>query len=195
MDLVSAWRRQLLRASGAVLIVPLAVVMAVAAVGVGGGGFGGAASLGQLVSGPAAPDTGGMPGGRGPDAREIASAADDIGPAAAPAAGGVGSGAGGGVTGGGGTGGGGGGTRGGEADPPASINQPRTGPRRGTPRTPATPTPTPETPATPTTPTPPAPTRGPLAPVGDATKPVTDALPQPIGETVKDLVGGLTGSN
>lgn len=63
MTLVRVWRRQLWAASGAALIVPSAVLAALAVLALGGS-FSGLGVLGQIFSGPPAPSAGPLSLGR-----------------------------------------------------------------------------------------------------------------------------------
>jgi hypothetical protein len=56
MDLLRHWRRRTFGAAAGALIVPIAIVAAALAVGVGGGGLGGLRSIGQAFNGPKLPD-------------------------------------------------------------------------------------------------------------------------------------------
>ena len=49
---MSSWLGQALRATGAAIVVPVAVLLALALSGVGGAGLGGLGALGQIVEGP-----------------------------------------------------------------------------------------------------------------------------------------------
>jgi hypothetical protein len=68
MDLGRAWAAGALRASAATLLAPLAIVVALAVVALGGG-LGGLGSLRQLVAGPPVPSAGGSPSFAAPSAR------------------------------------------------------------------------------------------------------------------------------
>jgi hypothetical protein len=52
VDLVRSWLGQALRATGAAVVVPVAVLVALSLTAVGGGGLGGLGALSQIVSGP-----------------------------------------------------------------------------------------------------------------------------------------------
>lgn len=58
MDLVGSWIRGASAALGFSVALPAAILVAAAGVALGGGGLGGIGSIGQLVSGPRAPDAG-----------------------------------------------------------------------------------------------------------------------------------------
>lgn len=55
MDLVRSWLGQALRATGAAIVVPAAILVALSVAAFGGGGLGGVGSLSQVVSGPRIP--------------------------------------------------------------------------------------------------------------------------------------------
>ncbi|MFL5918855.1 MAG: hypothetical protein ACJ74X_09040 [Gaiellaceae bacterium] len=52
MDLVRSWLGQALRATGAAVVVPVAILVALSVTAIGGSGLGGLGSLSQVVSGP-----------------------------------------------------------------------------------------------------------------------------------------------
>lgn len=52
MDLVKSWLGQALRATGAAVVVPVAILAALSLTALGGGGLGGLGSLSRIVSGP-----------------------------------------------------------------------------------------------------------------------------------------------
>ncbi len=52
MDLVRSWLGQALRATGAAVVVPAAILVALSLTAIGGGGLGGVGALSQIVSGP-----------------------------------------------------------------------------------------------------------------------------------------------
>lgn len=54
MDLVRSWLGQALRATGAAVVVPVAILVALSLSAVGGGGLGGLGGLSQILSGPQA---------------------------------------------------------------------------------------------------------------------------------------------
>ena len=55
VDLVRSWLGQALRATGAAVVVPVAILVALSLSAIGGGGLGGLGALSQVVSGPRAP--------------------------------------------------------------------------------------------------------------------------------------------
>lgn len=127
MDLVKSWLGQALRATGAAIVVPLAVLVALSVSALGGGGVGGLGGLSQILSGPEVAGSAARGGdGESEIGRAVGQLADRS-PADAdiPGAGSV-PGTGGGADGGGGgddTGGGGGDAPGGRA-PPGGGNPP-----------------------------------------------------------------------
>ena len=54
MDLVRSWLGQALRATGAAVVVPVAILLALSLTAIGGSGLGGLGALSQVVSGPRA---------------------------------------------------------------------------------------------------------------------------------------------
>jgi hypothetical protein len=52
VDLVRSWLGQALRATGAAVVVPVAILVALSLAAIGGGGLGGVGALSQIVSGP-----------------------------------------------------------------------------------------------------------------------------------------------
>ena len=54
MDLVRSWLGQALRATGAAVVVPVAILVALSLTAIGGSGLGGLGGLSQIVSGPRA---------------------------------------------------------------------------------------------------------------------------------------------
>jgi hypothetical protein len=54
VDLVRSWLGQALRATGAAVVVPVAIIVALSLTAIGGSGLGGLGSLSQIVSGPRA---------------------------------------------------------------------------------------------------------------------------------------------
>ena len=52
MDLVRSWLGQALRATGAAVVVPVAILVALSLTAIGGSGLGGLGALSQVVSGP-----------------------------------------------------------------------------------------------------------------------------------------------
>jgi hypothetical protein len=54
VDLVRSWLGQALRATGAAVVVPVAILVALSLTGIGGSGLGGLGALSQVVSGPRA---------------------------------------------------------------------------------------------------------------------------------------------
>jgi hypothetical protein len=54
VDLVRSWLGQALRATGAAVVVPVAILVALSLTAIGGSGLGGLGSLSQVVSGPRA---------------------------------------------------------------------------------------------------------------------------------------------
>ena len=52
MDLVRSWLGQALRATGAAVVVPVAILVALSLTAIGGSGLGGLGGLGQVLSGP-----------------------------------------------------------------------------------------------------------------------------------------------
>jgi hypothetical protein len=54
VDLVRSWLGQALRATGAAVVVPVAILVALSLTAIGGSGLGGLGSLSQIVSGPQA---------------------------------------------------------------------------------------------------------------------------------------------
>ena len=65
MDLLRHWRRRVFGAAASAVIVPVAVLLAALAVGVGGGGIGSLGALGQAFAGPELPEGGPPQGGVG----------------------------------------------------------------------------------------------------------------------------------
>src|SRR5687767_7925635 len=57
VDLVRSWLGQPLRATGAAVVVPVAILVALSLTAIGGSGLGGLGALSQIVSGPRAPGT------------------------------------------------------------------------------------------------------------------------------------------
>src|SRR5687767_8667165 len=57
VDLVRSWLGQALRATGAAVVVPVAILVALSLTAVGGNGLGGLGGFSQIVSGPTAPGT------------------------------------------------------------------------------------------------------------------------------------------
>jgi hypothetical protein len=55
VDLVRSWLGQALRATGAAVVVPVAILVALSLTAIGGSGLGGLGTFSQLVSGPRAP--------------------------------------------------------------------------------------------------------------------------------------------
>jgi hypothetical protein len=55
VDLVRSWLGQALRATGAAVVVPVAILVALSLTAIGGSGLGGLGALSQIVSGPRAP--------------------------------------------------------------------------------------------------------------------------------------------
>ena len=55
VDLVRSWLGQALRATGAAVVVPVAILVALSLSAIGGSGLGGLGALSQVVSGPRAP--------------------------------------------------------------------------------------------------------------------------------------------
>jgi len=178
MDLLRHWRRRVFGAAASAVIVPVAVLLAALAVGVGGGGLGNLGALGQAFAGPELPGPGPLPGGGGRDTadeagRLLARVQRDEAEASTPA----------------------------ERRAAARRRTSSGGPRRtGTtnpPRDPggsATPTPTPgPAPSAAPQPTPapsPTPTPSTVRQVGDQVHEVTDPIPvvgPPTGEVV-DLI-------
>ena len=58
VDLVRSWLGQALRATGAAVVVPVAILVALSLSAIGGSGLGGLGSLSQIVAGPAVPGSG-----------------------------------------------------------------------------------------------------------------------------------------
>ena len=54
VDLVKSWLGQTLRATGAAVVIPAAIIAAIALTAFGGAGLGGLGSLSQIVAGPQA---------------------------------------------------------------------------------------------------------------------------------------------
>lgn len=54
MDLVRSWLGQALRATGAAVVVPVAILVALSLTAIGGSGLGGLGALSQVISGPRA---------------------------------------------------------------------------------------------------------------------------------------------
>ena len=54
VDLVRSWMGQALRATGAAVVVPVAIIVALSLTAIGGSGLGGLGALSQIVSGPRA---------------------------------------------------------------------------------------------------------------------------------------------
>src|SRR5918992_732436 len=54
MDLVRSWLGQALRATGAAVVVPVAILLALSLTAIGGSGLGGFGAISQVVSGPRA---------------------------------------------------------------------------------------------------------------------------------------------
>jgi hypothetical protein len=54
VDLVRSWLGQALRATGAAVVVPVAILLALSLTAIGGSGLGGLGALSQIVSGPGA---------------------------------------------------------------------------------------------------------------------------------------------
>jgi hypothetical protein len=55
VDLVRSWLGQALRATGAAVVVPVAILVALSLTAIGGSGLGGLGALSQIVSGPRVP--------------------------------------------------------------------------------------------------------------------------------------------
>jgi hypothetical protein len=55
VDLVRSWLGQALRATGAAVVVPVAILVALSLTAIGGSGLGGLGALSQIVSGPSTP--------------------------------------------------------------------------------------------------------------------------------------------
>ncbi|MEA2170552.1 MAG: hypothetical protein QOF76_3852 [Solirubrobacteraceae bacterium] len=194
MDLLRHWRRRTFGAAAGALIVPVAIVAAALAVGLGGGGLGGLASIGQALNGPKLPS--GAPstarahaGEAGRILRRVRGGGRTIGanaPAATSAAPATGAAPGGGSN----------GTPGGVPTPnPTATTGPVKTPTPG--RTPVpirTPIPTQATappPVVASTPTPSV-----IRQVGDSVKGITNQVPvvnQPAGQVVDLLVQTVEG--
>jgi hypothetical protein len=181
VELVRSWARWTSGALGASLVLPVVIIVVAGAIALGGGGLGGLGAIGQLVQGPREPfgaiaqplETDSLASG---PATLIATTAD-----AAPLATGGGGGAGGGTEGGGGgTPGdrGGGGTPGGgeERDGGGGGTTPPGGGGGG--GEPGTTTQPPAEPPPPSA----------LDQLGDATEPLTDQLPAPVGPLTGDAI-------
>src|SRR5688500_20034123 len=52
VDLVRSWLGQALRATGAAVVVPVAILVALSLTAIGGSGLGGLGALSQVISGP-----------------------------------------------------------------------------------------------------------------------------------------------
>jgi hypothetical protein len=178
VDLVRSWLGQALRATGAAVVVPVAIILALSLTALGGSGLSGLGALSQVVSGPRAAGSD-LTVDNGDS--EIGSAVSQLaagGPGAAVPPGApdtlTGPGPGGG-------GGGGGETPGGTPTPPGDGEGPGGG------------TPTPpgggggETPAPPAAPAPGQP--GVVDGLGETVTDVTGGTP--VGPTVEDAVDGL----
>jgi len=179
MDLVRSWLGQALRATGAAVVVPVAILVALSLTAIGGSGLGGLGALSQVVSGPGAAgsdlavDDGDAE--IGDAVTQLAASGGGVGaPGAAPGDGSVpGTGGGGNAPGGSlpPAGGDGDGPGGGDIDEPA----PPGGGGGG---------------GTPTPPEPPGPGQpGVVDGVGQTVKDVTDGTP--LAPTVEDAVDGL----
>jgi hypothetical protein len=178
VDLVRSWLGQALRATGAAVVVPVAILVALSLTAIGGSGLGGLGALSQVVSGPSAAgsdlsvDTGEAEIG---DAVTQLAAADTPGDAGAPGGSTTpgtapGSGGGGGQLPGGGT------TPPGGGQGPGDINggtPPDDGGDGGDPEPPE----------------PPPPDPGIIEGVGNTVKDTTEGTP--VAPTVEDAVDGL----
>jgi hypothetical protein len=178
VDLVRSWLGQALRATGAAVVVPVAILVALSLTAIGGSGLGGLGALSQIVSGPRAAGTD-VPVDDGDT--EIAAAVTQLaasgtgGTVTAPTTGIDGAP----VT----TGPGGGGELpGGQAPGPGGGNGPGGGGVQPTP--PSQPSPTPAPPGEP-----PPQEPGVVDNVGQTVTDVTSGTP--LGPTVEDAVDGL----
>jgi hypothetical protein len=84
MDLLQDWRRRTAGAVAGAVIVPVALVVAALAVGVGGGGLGGLRALGQIVHGPPAPRVSATAGHRPSAATDAARLLEAVRPGRLP---------------------------------------------------------------------------------------------------------------
>ena len=176
MGLTQSWVGAAMRAAGATLLVPLTLLAAVAAIGLGGGGIHGLGALRQTFSGPVLPGAGSARVGRPAAAPRRAAVIPPAPGPAVPGATGVGAGA------------------------PGAAPAPRGGGGGGGPRarvpSPSTPAPAPTDGGTTTGAAPPPPPPKQPGPVRRVAQPVRDkvaALPPPVGPTAAPVIDTADG--